>query len=51
MRSGAPVREPADDPFELAPFFDQTRWSPIRIGLPVDVSISGRASFPKMSPS
>jgi len=36
------------EPFELAPFFDpDAPGRPIRIGLPVDVSIAGLRKFPK----
>lgn len=41
------VSQPTD-PFELAPFFDpDAPGRPIRIGLPVDVSIAGLRKFPK----
>jgi hypothetical protein len=41
------VSQPTD-PFELAPFFDpDAPGRPIRIGLPVDVSIGGLRKFPK----
>lgn len=41
------VSQPTE-PFELAPFFDpDAPGRPIRIGLPVDVSIAGLRKFPK----